>query len=132
MNRVIKFRAWNEAEKAMIYPVEKIVTRLEYERNGYNTYWVHGEWIADEVVLGATCTLGNPIMQFTGLTDANGVEIYEGDIIRDGAGNLGVVVFMNGAFTCKVPGMSGFRYLIKPDKMVIKGNIREHPELLPK
>ena len=53
MNREIKFRAWNSAEGRMYYDVEDLRPR----------YKVH-------------------LMQYTGLNDKNGKEIYEGDILK--------------------------------------------------
>ena len=53
INRLIKFRAWNEEKKQML-PVYKL---------DWSEYWPEN------------------LMQFTGLLDKNGKEIYEGDIL---------------------------------------------------
>lgn len=38
------------------------------------------------------------LMQFTGLTDKNGVEIFESDLVKTNYGNTGLVEFLNGSF----------------------------------
>lgn len=71
-------------------------------------------------------------MQFTGLRDKNGKEIYEGDIVENYAFR-DVVIFEKGIFTTK--GSTRNKFDIKQPLAVhlnikIIGNIYKNPELL--
>lgn len=59
--REIKFRAWDDINKQMVY---------EHVNHHSFTYFGPGEILKRFPI----------VMQFTGLTDKNGVEIYEGDL----------------------------------------------------
>jgi uncharacterized phage protein (TIGR01671 family) len=72
------------------------------------------------------------LMQFTGLMDKNGKEIYEGDVVRVNAGEpslefISQVIFEQASFRIAAVYDQGFPH--KEDIEVI-GNIYEHPELV--
>lgn len=81
------------------------------------------------------------VMQFTGLTDKNGKEIYEGDVVEcDGL--FAEVVFNDSAWsTCGIKADAERWDFFRKDKMIpfgdlkmhewkVIGNIYENPELL--
>ena len=69
------------------------------------------------------------LMQFTGLKDIEGKEIYEGDIIL-GYNNPHVVTFADGAFYLTYKN-SSVRLSRTCGALKIIGNIYENPELCP-
>lgn len=118
MNREIKFRAWVEGDREMLEEVDLCLIRndklttmipLRLEGVGYDSL---------------SCRkLDNPIlMQYTGLKDKNGKEIWEGD--SPSRGN--VVEFSNGSFN--INGDTPLAAI--HSEIEILGNIYEHAQLL--
>ena len=117
MNRVIKFRAYHKVNKTM-----------EYE--GWNKYKNGNETYCSKTTLFMYGEDAE-IMQFTNLTDKNGVEIYEGDVVRNWQGGWNVVVYKAPGFEATVSENESSLYTEEwwRSSEVI-GNIYENPELL--
>ena len=113
MSRDIKFRAWSVMEQKMYLDVG--INPLSDDYHVFNK----GGAIVD-AWSSQPC-----LMQFTGLKDKNGVEIYEGDIIKNNENDMDVIVFTGGRFTNK----KDFNDWFVCDCEII-GNIHENPELL--
>ncbi|SDP33597.1 phage uncharacterized protein TIGR01671 [Arthrobacter sp. ok909] len=119
MSRVIKFRAW-DGERMVHWPNWAVTfTGQLLEENG------------DEGFTYRVGTARPPLMQYTGLKDKNGREIYEGDIIR--------FTFKTGIVTQVSHWdevfygwrLGGFHYTTEELKCAeVIGTVYENPELI--
>ncbi|MGG5341162.1 YopX family protein [Enterococcus sp. AZ192] len=112
-----KFRAWDE-ERGMMkcHGLFQGCTIAQLYNDDYQNYMR----FLDEIIL----------MQYTGLNDKNGVEIYEGDIIK-GPHDFGPAGFhqRTGVVTFTAEYGYQWEYWLINDIEVI-GSIHENPELL--
>lgn len=125
--RVIKFRAWDDKNKKYWFSDDEAYLLKEY--NGV----LH--LVEDENFYREGCKeyykISDKLQQFTGLTDKNGKDIYEGDILNmeNGTRNPYTVSWDNDLFAFLIDGASPmgnpqFMSLYKDDIEVI-GNIHE-------
>ncbi|NTW72885.1 MAG: DNA-packaging protein [Eubacteriaceae bacterium] len=113
MSREIKFRAWDKANKCMLCIFDSTT----------QTDWILQNW--NETY---------ELMQYTGLKDKNGKDIYEGDVLQLGecTGVRRIIIWSKYSYaTTNIKG----EHVSIPlphdwHKMHIIGNIHDNPELL--
>lgn len=127
--REIKFKAWDKKRKKIIK-----VGEINFNQIGEVSHIVsiNGEVLGNDFVL----------LQYTGLKDKNGKEIYEGDILQGwnnkkygGDGTLptgySVVKFENGCFRVfGRPIWDALNDSLTPNSVEVVGNIFENFDLL--
>jgi uncharacterized phage protein (TIGR01671 family) len=122
--REIKFRAWNGKEMISVDVLDMEGKRAADYYNWYDGY--AGEWIdyeSDYKIL----------MQYTGLKDKNGVEIYEGDIIEvmvKGKQERYEVKFNRGCFVLQRVGGAWSDVILSEGCGEVISNIYQNPERL--
>jgi len=136
MNREIKFRAWDKKEKMMCY-----VSLIDFENSTCVLIYPTKTYKEEDKSFSEV-----KLMQYTGLKDKNGKEIYEGDILKsvtlDGKVHHEPVKFHEGCF-CKLTTLppnnrkrwSSLRIHLYDDMDIliayeVVGNVFENPELL--
>jgi len=120
--RDIRFRAWDKATKSMVDSTT---------HSSWKFYLLDGGSSIDQV----WATKDLELMQFTGLKDMNGVEIYSGDIIRlypdeIGFSYLKEVVAAEDRPTLGFEGSGAILCEGNSSIMLVVGNIHQDKELL--
>ena len=107
-----------------------------------NGEWVEGVYFPENDTFTATIFNGKgncvgdyvvpeTVGQYTGLT-ANGKKIFEGDIVHNGAGDPGVVVWICGSFAIHFSDGEDWDVCqyVKEEYTEVIGNIYDNPEML--
>ena len=119
--RKIKFRAWDKENEKMMKVSSLHLENKEISVKENGTFHL--------------CRMQD-LMQYTGLKDKNGKEIYENDLISCNKHKNIVVFFEGGCFKVKYLRNSTttitctLNSFLEKYKCKISGNIYEHPELL--
>ena len=147
--RQFKFRAWDKHLKEIVYKFcIGSVTNVDDDLWTCPTVWTGTGWVNNDML---------EIMQYTGLKDINGKEIYEGDIVKilerdwpsrldlfselshqqylDKLSSLAQVVFSDGRFRLNPITVNNYYCEYagnneRRDIFEVIGNIHENPELL--
>jgi uncharacterized phage protein (TIGR01671 family) len=126
--REIKFRAWDKVNKEM-WKVLQLPLSFPCNTLLLHSYYDEGETMQEGK------NIDNYIfMQFTGLLDKNGKEIYEGDVLSYPIPNdemRGVIIWGKYEYIVEY-SYENADYLatIGEDGCEVIGNIYEHPDLL--
>ena len=132
--RVIKFRAWDKVNGNMVYegwaikfkPEREKVSGIMLEHDQTpNCERIYGEWNDTDSII---------VMQFTGLHDKNGKEIWEGDVVGHYDHEIGVVksevIYEEGQWKLKSVYDIILIFETEDGKLESLGNVYENKELL--
>lgn len=88
-------------------------------------------WEAEDEKGNTWYTKKMVIVRYTGLQDKYGIEIFEGDVMRDSLGFLSTVVWLDAAFRLKrdehlIPTQGHIKYW---SEMIVIGNVYEYQDI---
>ena len=129
--REIKFRAWDEQNKVMHNNFQFIksgdegndwilfVSDKQKLKNRYKK-WTTNPYFSQQL----------KIMQFTGLKDKNGKEIFEGDIVKTKNRKIWEIIFHGGRFIVNGNKIGQGILMLFDEPLKVIGNKFENPELI--
>lgn len=140
MNREIKFRAWDSVHNRMIYSDKHLGFRPFEDNNRFDNYdfniskkgvycFAYDEY--DDDFGGGVCNETDlPIMEYVGLKDKNGVEVYEGDKVMfdyewTKPDEIGVITWNKDTASFQIKGHIPSSSMKHLDRMKVIGNIYE-------
>jgi len=119
--RTIKFKAWSKNREQM-FDVVKI------------SFISGAVWFNNSAYIGNLGERDIVLLQFTGLLDKNGKEIFEGDIVHDhhilSAGKVCEVYYEAPSFYVKGSGGDWIMNRYNPQGYEVIGNVYENSSLL--
>lgn len=129
MTREIKFRAWDKNKKSMFYSDKDFNNDLSEFFSEIQDY------------RNPLSDISSTIQQLTGLTDKNGKEIYEGDIVKfchwddcninkERIWKIGKIVWDEYSFRFTLDPKEPMNSLYYSKMYEVIGNIYENPDLL--
>lgn len=136
--REIKFRAWDKRDEKMLVD-DPFSSVHPFAITPSGAVYGAGELLYDNE-LGANSTV--VLMQYTGLKDKNGVEIYESDILQDHRERRAIIVWHQANCEFLLNDLEEYQagnydepaYIIWDGQgwlgLEVVGNIYENPELL--
>ena len=149
--REIKFRAWFSKQQKMVNVEEMeiynggvtVKAKTDWEKGGWYTQ-LRGATNRKTVALGSTRQVPRVIlMQYIGVKDKNGVDVYDGDIVQVKADDYELVISEVKWGEVEYPafdlpkydgyGMNAFAAIYHSDPketIEVIGNIYENPDLI--
>ncbi len=126
MSRQLKFRAWDSEQNKMIFTFDgeyKIMVNSEDGTVFCGGHLPNGDWNEP------------PLMQFIGLTDKKGNEIFEGDIVKTNTDKAMVIGWSDrhASFTIEREGWAFRHYFgeaMEANECEIVGNVYENWDVL--
>jgi len=136
MERQIKFRAWDKKNHTMVKVWE--ITWTGFDGEQVDSFFAVNPVVKGEYIIKQKAAI---LMQYTGLKDKNGVDIYEDDIVEITTTGItwgqeylyiGRVIFSRAAFAVAAINNNKNHIIgFNPNRPVkVIGNIYQNPELL--